>query len=150
MLQESRPGCDAATFLGASQPLQSCTGLAGRPGSLHLCCLVGGCIVCQQGVNSSSMATYKISVNLSCHGGYPLSCTVGLKRIRRSGSLETWSFNCASIRSVLICSCRTSPFWAISASVRVRSTMVSRPSCSERRRTVRCWRSSPLRSSSAL
>jgi hypothetical protein len=25
--------------------------------------------------------------------------------------------------------------------VRVRSTIVSRPSCSERRRTVRCWRS---------
>jgi len=32
---------------------------------------------------------YKISVSLSCHGGYPFNCTVGLNKINRSGSLET-------------------------------------------------------------
>jgi hypothetical protein len=85
--------------------------------------------------------THKISVNRSCHGGYPLSFTVGENKISKSGSLDTWSLSCASIRSMLICSWRTSPFCAISASVRVRSTIVSRPSCSERRSTVRCWRS---------
>ena len=87
-------------------------------------------------------APYNISVRRNCHGGYPFNCTVGLNKIKRSGSLVTWSLNCASIRSMLICSCCTSPFCAISASVRVRSTIVSRPSCSERSSTVRCWRSS--------
>jgi hypothetical protein len=33
--------------------------------------------------------TYNISVNLNCHGGYPLSCTVGLNKINKSGSLLT-------------------------------------------------------------
>jgi len=94
---------------------------------------------CQSALGS--METYNISVNRNCHGGYPFNCTVGLNKINKSGSLLTWSLNCASTKSWLICSRRTSPLCAISASVRVRSTMVSRPSCSERRSTVRCWRS---------
>ena len=78
--------------------------------------------------------THKISVNLTCHGGYPSSFTTGPNNTNNSGSPITLSLTSASTNSTEISPATTFPLCAISASVFVKSTRESRPSSADRRR----------------
>ena len=77
-------------------------------------------------------------MSLNCHGGYPLSSTVGPKRTRRSGSPITDSDISVSTRSIDISEAAILDRWDISVRVFVRSTRESRPSSEESSRIERC------------
>lgn len=82
--------------------------------------------------------TQKISVNRTCHGGYPSNTTRSPNMISKSGSPMTDSVISASMSSWLISEGESLPSCDMLARVRVRSTRVWRPSVAERRRIVRC------------